>query len=57
MKLLHVDTIQGIDDQQYLNEVGNLLRVKHPNIVQLLGYSYETTSELVEHKGKQGLSH
>ncbi|VAI27436.1 unnamed protein product [Triticum turgidum subsp. durum] len=56
VKLLHVDTIQGIDDQQYLNEVGNLLRVKHPNIVQLLGYSYETTSELVEHKGKQGLS-
>lgn len=56
VKLLHVDTVQGIDDQQYLNEVGNLLRVKHPNIVQLLGYSYETTSELVEHNGKQRLS-
>ncbi|VAI26281.1 unnamed protein product [Triticum turgidum subsp. durum] len=56
VKLLHVDTVHGIDDLQYLNEVGNLLRVKHPNIIQLLGYSYETTSELVEHKGKQGFS-
>ena len=33
VKLLHVDTVQGLDDQQYINEVGNLLRVKHPNIV------------------------
>ena len=39
VKLLHVDTVQGLDDQQYINEVGNLLRVKHPDIVQLLGYS------------------
>ncbi|CAM0948536.1 unnamed protein product [Alopecurus aequalis] len=32
IKLLHVDTVQGLDDQQFKNEVGNLLRVKHPNI-------------------------
>ncbi|XP_044949619.1 putative disease resistance protein RGA3 [Hordeum vulgare subsp. vulgare] len=56
VKLLHVDMVHGIDDKEYINEVGNLLRVKHPNIVQLLGYSYETTSELVEHNGKQGFS-
>ena len=47
MKLLHVDTVQGIDDQQYINEVGNLLMVKHPNIVQLLGYSYEIKKKYV----------
>ncbi|VAI26276.1 unnamed protein product [Triticum turgidum subsp. durum] len=56
VKLLHVDTVQGIDDQQYINEVGNLLRVNHPNIIQLLGYSYETKSELVQHNSKRRLS-
>ena len=56
MKLLHVDTVQGIDDQQYINEVDNLLRAKHPNIIQLLGYCYETTSELVKHNGNRCLS-
>ena len=51
VKLLHVDTVQGLDDQQYINEVGNLLMVKHPNIVQLLGYCYEIQNELIEHNG------
>jgi serine/threonine protein kinase len=53
VKLLHVDTVQGLDDRQFSNEVGNLLRVKHPNIVQLLGYCYETQSKYVEHNGEQ----
>ncbi|XBI78612.1 hypothetical protein VPH35_088270 [Triticum aestivum] len=51
VKLLHVDTVLGHDDRQYINEVGNLLRVKHPNIVQLLGYCYEIQNELIEHNG------
>ncbi|KAF7062945.1 hypothetical protein CFC21_069485 [Triticum aestivum] len=56
VKLLHVDTVQGIDDLQYLSEVDILSRIKHPNIIQFLGYSYETTSEFVEHKGKKDFS-
>jgi serine/threonine protein kinase len=49
MKLLHVDTVQGLDDQQFKNEVGNLLRVKHPNIVRLLGYCYEIRFKFVKY--------
>jgi serine/threonine protein kinase len=52
MKLLHVDTVQGLDDQQFKNEVGNLLRVKHPNIVRLLGYCYEIRFKFVKYNGE-----
>ncbi|XP_037438965.1 G-type lectin S-receptor-like serine/threonine-protein kinase SD1-13 isoform X1 [Triticum dicoccoides] len=53
VKLLRVDMVQGIDDQQYINEISHFSRVKHPNVVELLGYSSETRSELVKHKDKQ----
>uniref|UniRef100_R7W071 Cysteine-rich receptor-like protein kinase 29 n=1 Tax=Aegilops tauschii TaxID=37682 RepID=R7W071_AEGTA len=32
VKLLHVDTLRGLDDQLFKNEVGNLLKAEHPNI-------------------------
>ncbi|VAI54606.1 unnamed protein product [Triticum turgidum subsp. durum] len=56
VKLLHVDTLLGLDDQRYINEVGNLLKVKHPNIIQLLGYCYEIQNELIEHNGANQFS-
>lgn len=41
--------IQGIDDyQQFKKEFENLYRLRHPNIVQLLGYCYEINREYVD---------
>lgn len=45
-------TITGIQDKHYENEVRHLMRLKHPNIVQLVGYCSETEKELVQHNGK-----
>ena len=51
VKRLH-DTLEGLDDKQFKNEVGNLFTVDHPNIVQFLGYCYETQSKLVKYNGE-----
>jgi len=56
VKLLHVDTLRGLDDQQFKNEVGNLLRAKHPNIIQLVGYCYETRKRYVDNNGANDFS-
>ena len=56
VKLLRIDALQGLDDQQFKNEVGNLLRAKHSNIVQLVGYCYETRNIYVEHNGVNDFS-
>ncbi|VAH99801.1 unnamed protein product [Triticum turgidum subsp. durum] len=42
----------GIDDEQFKNEVNNLMRVQHENIVRLVGYCYHTSQIFVEYKGK-----
>ncbi|KAL6841668.1 hypothetical protein ACP4OV_028497 [Aristida adscensionis] len=42
----------GIKDRQFDNEVHHLMMLKHPNIVQLLGYCSETEEILVPYKGK-----
>jgi len=49
VKLLHLDLVQLLDDRQFNNEVFNLLRIQHPNIVRLCGYCYETRYKIVEH--------
>ena len=41
-----------LDDQQFANEFHNLKMLKHQNIVQILGYCYETKREFVEYEGK-----
>ena len=45
-------TMPGLQDKQYENEARHLMRLKHPNIVQLVGYCSETEKELVMHNGK-----
>ena len=44
-------TMSGLQDKQYENEARHLMRLKHPNIVQLVGYCCETEKELVMHNG------
>ena len=44
-------TTSGLQDKQYENEARHLMRLKHPNIVQLVGYCCETEKELVMHNG------
>jgi hypothetical protein len=39
-------------EKQFQNEVGNLMAVRHENIVKLVGFCYETKKKVVEHKGK-----
>jgi len=41
-------TTSGLQDKQYENEAGHLMSLKHPNIVQLVGYCSETENELVQ---------
>ncbi|KAM3206205.1 hypothetical protein ACQJBY_061715 [Aegilops geniculata] len=41
-----------IDDEQFKNELNNLMRVQHKNIVRLDGYCHHTSQIFVEYKGK-----
>ncbi|CAO2203798.1 unnamed protein product [Urochloa humidicola] len=41
-----------IDDEQFNNELNNLMRVQHKNIVRLVGYCNHTEQKIVEHNGK-----
>ncbi|KAL6596992.1 hypothetical protein ACP70R_047126 [Stipagrostis hirtigluma subsp. patula] len=49
-------TMPGIQDRQFQNEICHLMKLKHPNIVQLVGYCSETESTLVQHDGKYVLA-
>ncbi|OEL20857.1 putative disease resistance protein RGA4 [Dichanthelium oligosanthes] len=40
------------DDKQFQNEFYNLMKLKHNNIVQILGYCYETEQIQIEHNGR-----
>ena len=50
VKKLH--PVVWIDDEQFKNELNILMRVKHKNIVRLVGYCYHTSQIFVEYKGK-----
>uniref|UniRef100_A0A0E0ME10 Protein kinase domain-containing protein n=1 Tax=Oryza punctata TaxID=4537 RepID=A0A0E0ME10_ORYPU len=41
-----------INDNQFKNEVGSLMKVNHKYIVKLIGYCYEIQKKVVEHNGK-----
>jgi interleukin-1 receptor-associated kinase 1/coatomer subunit beta' len=43
-------------EEDFMKEFENLRRLNHPNIVQLLGYCYETKRIGVEHEGKYVLA-
>lgn len=55
MKKLH--DIASLDDVKFMNEFINLMSVQHQNIVQLVGYCYETRRKLVLHNDKFVLAH
>uniref|UniRef100_A0A453T3T4 Protein kinase domain-containing protein n=1 Tax=Aegilops tauschii subsp. strangulata TaxID=200361 RepID=A0A453T3T4_AEGTS len=42
----------GIDDEQFQNEFNNLTRLRHQNIVRLVGYCHNIQEIQVEYKGK-----
>ncbi|CAN6165963.1 unnamed protein product [Urochloa humidicola] len=45
-------SVPGVKDRQFENEAQHLMRLKHPNIVLLLGCCSETEHTYVEYKGK-----
>jgi coatomer subunit beta' len=46
----------GIDEKQFENEFGHLRRLKHQNIVQLVGFCNEEEEVVVNHEGKEVLA-
>lgn len=44
------------DGQQFMQEFDNLMRVRHPNIVRLVGYCYETKRKHIEINGAYKLA-
>ncbi|XP_071682603.1 receptor like protein kinase S.2 isoform X1 [Lolium perenne] len=46
----------GIDEKQFENEFGHLRRLKHQNIVQLVGFCNEEEEVVVTHEGKEVLA-
>ncbi|XP_044386752.1 putative cysteine-rich receptor-like protein kinase 35 isoform X4 [Triticum aestivum] len=51
VKLLR-NNLQGTDDEQFKREFENLMRLDHHNIVQLVGYCYETHHKPMLHNGE-----
>ncbi|CAM0878530.1 unnamed protein product [Alopecurus aequalis] len=44
--------LQGIDDEQFQNQCANLVKLKHKNIVRLIGYCSEEQHELSKYNGR-----
>ncbi|CAL5053403.1 unnamed protein product [Urochloa decumbens] len=44
--------LPGVHDKHFENEVYHLTRLKHENIIRILGYCYEIQHVLIEHNGK-----
>ncbi|KAL6842117.1 hypothetical protein ACP4OV_028096 [Aristida adscensionis] len=45
-------SISQFDDKKFKNEVDNLMRVRHKNIVGFLGYCYETQQKYIKYNGE-----
>ena len=52
VKKLHQHQMLYITDKQFKNEVINLMRAQHENIVRLVGYCHHTSQIFVEYEGK-----
>ncbi|CAM0878529.1 unnamed protein product [Alopecurus aequalis] len=53
VKVLRHDISWGLDDTIFQKEFDNLTGLKHPNIVELVGFCNEIMDESVEHNGEQ----
>ncbi|XBI60640.1 hypothetical protein VPH35_041549 [Triticum aestivum] len=51
VKLLN-DSLQTIDDEKFTREFHNLMMLKHPNTVRLVGYCYETQHQPMDFQGR-----
>ena len=49
VKKLH--QLHGLDDKEFHAEYRNLRKVRHQNVVRLIGYCYETRNKYMDHKG------
>jgi serine/threonine protein kinase len=45
-------SIPGVKDKHFENEASHLMRLKHPNVVRLVGWCSETENIYVEYDGK-----
>ncbi|KAG2633801.1 hypothetical protein PVAP13_2NG294900 [Panicum virgatum] len=46
----------GLEEDQFQNELSNLVRLQHQNIVQVVSYCYEIQKKLVKYNGKYVLA-
>lgn len=44
--------MHGLEDEAFENEFNNLMKVKHKNVIRLIGYCYEIAHKHTEHNGK-----
>jgi len=51
VKKLH-SSIPGVKGRPFENEANHLMRLKHPNVVLLVGWCFETENIYVEYNGK-----
>ncbi|CAM0878321.1 unnamed protein product [Alopecurus aequalis] len=47
-----IHPLQGLDDKAFDNEYRNLIKINHPNVVQLIGYCHESRMNYVKHDGQ-----
>jgi serine/threonine protein kinase len=52
VKKLNSSMLPGVKDKQFENEAYHLMRLKHPNILLLVGWCSETENIYVEYNGK-----
>ncbi|KAF7005729.1 hypothetical protein CFC21_020833 [Triticum aestivum] len=50
VKKLH--QLQGLDDKQFDSEFRNLRKVRHQNVVRLIGYCHESRNKYMDHNGE-----
>lgn len=52
VKKLH-SSLQGTTDAAFDNEILNLSKINHPNVVRVIGYCHEAWRQFFEQGGKQ----
>ena len=50
VKRLH--SMQGLDDKDFRNELRKLNKIRHKNIIRLIGYCHDTHKKCMEYEGE-----